>query len=84
MGWLLVSPIKIMIDKKIYKRYRRLLDILKKEDDKLKEQRTLNIKDRDKYILRSLEDKEDRWQYDDTRGKTEECEIISCILKRKI
>mgnify|MGYP003115945715 CR=1 FL=1 len=61
MGWLLVSPIKIMIDKKIYKRYRRLLDILKKEDDKLKEQRTLNIKDRDKYILRSLEDKEDNY-----------------------
>ena len=50
-----------MIDKKIYKRYRRLLDILKKEDDKLKEQRTLNIKDRDKYILRSLEDKEDNY-----------------------
>ena len=61
MGWLLVSPTKIMIDKKIYKKYKRLLDILKKEDDKLKEQRTLNIKDRDKYILRNLEDKEDKY-----------------------
>ena len=50
-----------MIDKKIYKKYKRLLDILKKEDDKLKEQRTLNIKDRDKYILRDLEDKEDKY-----------------------
>ena len=50
-----------MIDKKIYKKYKRLLNILKKEDDKLKEQRTLNIKDRDKYILRDLEDKEDKY-----------------------
>ena len=61
MGWLLVSPTKIMMDKKTYKKYKRLLDILKKEDDKLKEQRRLNIKDRDKYILRSLEDKEDKY-----------------------
>ena len=61
MGWLLVSPTKIMIDKKIYKKYKRLLDILKKEDDKLKEHRLLNIKDRDKYILRNLEDKEDKY-----------------------
>ena len=61
MGWLLVSPIKIMIDKKIYKKYKRLLDILKKEDDKLKEHRLLNMKDREKYILRDLEDKEDKY-----------------------
>jgi hypothetical protein len=61
MGWLLVSPTKIMIDKKIYKKYKRLLDILKKEDDKLKEHRLLNMKDREKYILRDLEDKEDKY-----------------------
>ena len=50
-----------MIDKKIYKKYKRLLDILKKEDDKLKEHRLLNMKDREKYILRDLEDKEDKY-----------------------
>lgn len=50
-----------MIDKKTYKKYKRLLDILKEEDNKLKEQRRLNIKDRDKHILRSLEDKEDKY-----------------------
>ena len=50
-----------MIDKKIYKLYKRLLDILKKEDDKLKELRLLNMKDREKYILRDLEDKEDKY-----------------------
>jgi hypothetical protein len=61
MGWLLVSPTKIMIDKKTYKKYKRLLDMLKEEDNKLKEQRRLNIKDRDKHILRSLEDKEDKY-----------------------
>lgn len=61
MGWLLVSPIKIMIDKKIYKKYKRLLDTLKKEDDKLKEYRLLAMKDREKYILRKLEDKEDKY-----------------------
>lgn len=61
MGWLLVSPTKIMIDKKIYKKYKRLLDTLKKEDDKLKEYRLLNMKDREKYILRNLEDKEDKY-----------------------
>ena len=50
-----------MIDKKIYKQYKRLLDILKKEDDKLKELRLLNMKDREKYILIDLEDKEDKY-----------------------
>ena len=50
-----------MIDKKKYKQYKRLLDILKKEDDKLKELRLLNMKDREKYILRDLEDKEDKY-----------------------
>ena len=50
-----------MIDKKIYKQYKRLLDILKKEDAKLKELRLLNMKDREKYILRDLEDKEDKY-----------------------
>lgn len=61
MGWLLVSPTKIMIDKKIYKKYKRLLDKLKNQDDKLKEYRLLAMKDREKYILRKLEDKEDKY-----------------------
>tara|TARA_B100001939_G_scaffold320176_1_gene308838 strand:- start:690 stop:878 length:189 start_codon:yes stop_codon:yes gene_type:complete len=61
MGWLLVSPTKIMIDKKIYKKYKRLLDKLKNQDDKLKEYRLLAMKDREKYILRNLEDKEDKY-----------------------
>lgn len=61
MGWLLVSPTKIMIDKKIYKKYKRLLDQLKNQDDKLKEYRLLAMKDREKYILRKLEDKEDKY-----------------------
>ena len=61
MGWLLVSPTKIMIDKKTYKKYKRLLDKLKNQDDKLKEYRLLAMKDREKYILRKLEDKEDKY-----------------------
>ena len=61
MGWLLVSPTKIMIDKKTYKKYKRLLDKLKNQDDKLKEYRLLAMKDREKYILRNLEDKEDKY-----------------------
>lgn len=61
MGWLLVSPTKIMIDKKIYKKYKRLLEKLKNQDDKLKEYRLLAMKDREKYILRNLEDKEDKY-----------------------
>jgi len=50
-----------MIDKKIYKKYKRLLDMLKKEDKALKERRSLNIKEREKYILRDLEDKKDKY-----------------------
>jgi hypothetical protein len=49
-----------MIDKKIYKRYKRLLDSLKKENDKLKEYKIVNIEDRENYILRKLEDREDK------------------------
>ena len=48
-----------MIDKKTYKKYKNLLDMLKKEDDKLKELREINQKDRENLILRSLEDKKD-------------------------
>ena len=61
MGWLLVSPTKIMIDKKTYKKYKRLLDKLKNQDDKLKKYRLLAMKEREKYILRNLEDKEDKY-----------------------
>ena len=45
MGWLLVSPKKIMINKKIYKKYKRLLDMLKKENDALEDRRLLNMKE---------------------------------------
>tara|TARA_R100000231_G_C5297337_1_gene156469 strand:- start:266 stop:427 length:162 start_codon:yes stop_codon:yes gene_type:complete len=48
-----------MINKKIAKQYESLLKMLKKEDDKLKEQRRINQKNRENYILRSLEDKHD-------------------------
>ena len=48
-----------MIDKKTYKKYKKLLDMLKKEDDKLKELREINQKDRENYILRSCEEKKD-------------------------
>ena len=61
MGWLLVSPKKSMINKKIYKKYKRLLDMLKKENDALEDRRLLNMKEREKYILRSLEDKKDKY-----------------------
>lgn len=50
-----------MINKKIAKKYKRLLILLKKEDDKLKEVRLLNEENREKSILRSLEDKEDKY-----------------------
>mgnify|MGYP003108742428 FL=1 len=50
-----------MIDKKIYKKYKRLLDMLKKENDAIEDRRLLNIKEREKYILRSLEDKKDKY-----------------------
>ena len=50
-----------MINKKIYKKYKRLLDMLKKEDKALEERRSLNIKEREKYILRDLEDKKDKY-----------------------
>jgi len=53
-------PLKIMIDKKTYKKYKRLLDMLKKEDDKLKELRKINHKNQENYILRKLEDREDK------------------------
>jgi len=48
-----------MIDKKTAKKYKRLLILLKKEDDKLKELREINQKDRENYILRSCEEKKD-------------------------
>ena len=50
-----------MIDKKIYKKYKRLLDMLKKEEKALEDRRLLNMKEREKYILRSLEDKKDKY-----------------------
>ena len=50
-----------MINKKIYKKYKRLLDMLKKENDALEDSRILNRKEREKYILRSLEDKKDKY-----------------------
>ena len=50
-----------MVNKKIYKKYKRLLDMLKEEDKALKNRRLLNMKAREKYILRSLEDKKDKY-----------------------
>jgi|TARA_R100000231_G_scaffold82090_1_gene62812 formamidopyrimidine-DNA glycosylase len=50
-----------MINKKIYKKYKRLLDMLKKENDALEDRRIHNMKEREKYILRSLEDKKDKY-----------------------
>lgn len=60
MGWLLVSPTKIMIDKKIYKRYKDLLKVLQKENNNIKEQAKRNNKIRENLILRKLEDIEDK------------------------
>jgi len=59
-GWLLVSPTKIMIDKKIYKRYKDLLKVLQKENNNIKEQAKRNNKIRENLILRRLEDIEDK------------------------
>jgi|TARA_B100001094_G_C17991029_1_gene700207 hypothetical protein len=50
-----------MIDKKTYKKYKKLLDMLKEEDNNLKKYRLLDKKNREKHILRSLEDKEDKY-----------------------
>ena len=50
-----------MVNKKIYKKYKRLLAMLKKENDALEDRRILNMKEREKYILRSLEDKKDKY-----------------------
>ena len=50
-----------MVNKKIYKKYKRLLDMLKKENDALEDRRILNMKEIEKYILRSLEDKKDKY-----------------------
>jgi uncharacterized membrane protein (DUF106 family) len=60
MGWLLVSPTKIMIDKKIYKRYKDLLKVLQKENNNIKERAKRNNKIRENLILRRLEDIEDK------------------------
>jgi len=35
--------------------------MLKKENDALEDRRILNMKEREKYILRSLEDKKDKY-----------------------
>ena len=50
-----------MVNKKIYKKYKRLLDMLKEEDKALEDRRLLNMKEREIYILRSLEDKKDKY-----------------------
>tara|TARA_B100001939_G_scaffold251933_1_gene218829 strand:+ start:498 stop:686 length:189 start_codon:yes stop_codon:yes gene_type:complete len=57
-GWLRL-PHKIMIDKKIAKRYKDLLKVLNEENNNLKERAKRNNKIRENLILRSLEDKKD-------------------------
>ncbi len=49
-----------MIDKKIAKRFERLLKILKEEDNNIKERVRQTNKIRENTILRSLEDREDK------------------------
>jgi uncharacterized membrane protein len=58
-GWLLVALKKIMINKKIAKRYKDLLKTLKEENDNIQERVKRTNKIRENLILRSLEDKED-------------------------
>lgn len=57
-GWLRL-PHSIMIDKKIAKKYKKLLLSLREEDNALKQRIKRNEKIRENLILRKLEDKDD-------------------------
>ncbi len=57
-GWLRL-PHKIMIDKKIEKKYKKLLLTLREENNNIIERAKKNNKIRENLILRRLRDKDD-------------------------